>query len=64
MLAGFDIMHDDGVAYGQALQQAGVPTELIAYPDLPHGFLEWTGRVRQSREAHARIGDFVRGRVT
>lgn len=63
VLAGLDILHDDGAGYGRALQEAGVSTEVIAYPDLPHGFLEWTGRVRPSREAHARIGDFVRGRV-
>lgn len=63
VLAGLDILHDDGVDFGQALRRAGVSTELIAYPDLPHGFLEWTGRVRRSREAHARIGNFVRARV-
>jgi acetyl esterase len=63
VLAGLDILYDDGVAYGLALQAADVPTEVATYPDLPHGFLEWARLVQRSRHAHARIGEFVRARV-
>jgi len=61
--AGLDILRDDGVAYSAALRAAGVQVETHTYPDLPHGFLDWAGVVRQSREAHARIGRFVRAVV-
>ncbi|KAL4808376.1 alpha/beta hydrolase fold-domain-containing protein [Aspergillus unguis] len=37
-VAGWDPLHDEGVAYAQALQEAGVPTTLKVFKGLPHAF--------------------------
>ncbi|TCD63970.1 hypothetical protein EIP91_004739 [Steccherinum ochraceum] len=37
-VAGLDIFRDEGILYAKLLKQAGVDTELIVYPGVPHGF--------------------------
>lgn len=37
-VAGFDPLRDEGIAYADALEQAGVPVVLRHYEDLVHGF--------------------------
>ncbi|AQA04621.1 hypothetical protein BVC93_21825 [Mycobacterium sp. MS1601] len=64
VLAGLDILHRDGVSYGNALNASGVSTRLATYPTMPHGFLEWADKVRASRHALAHIGKFVLSRAT
>ena len=41
-LAGFDPLHDDGLAYATALLEAGVPTEVTREGGLVHGYLSYT----------------------
>lgn len=38
-LAGYDPLRDEGESYGQRLQEASVPTSVLRYDDLAHGFL-------------------------
>ncbi|KAH7120226.1 Alpha/Beta hydrolase protein [Dactylonectria estremocensis] len=38
-VAGADPLRDDGFAYAEKLQQAGVPVKVSIYPGLPHGFM-------------------------
>ena len=55
-VAGYDPLHDEGVAYARALQEAGVPTTLLSYPGLIHGFAGMGLAVAKAREAVALMG--------
>ena len=37
--AGFDVLRDEGIAYAERLEAAGVPTILANYPSMIHGFV-------------------------
>lgn len=50
--AGYDPLHDEGVAYAEKLQAAGVPTELVDYEQLIHGFWGSDGRIDATKGAH------------
>ncbi len=39
MTAGYDPLHDEGVAYGEKLRAAGVAVTAVDYPDLVHDFI-------------------------
>ncbi|HET7736328.1 MAG TPA: alpha/beta hydrolase [Nocardioidaceae bacterium] len=41
-LAGFDPLHDDGLAYATALLEAGVPAQVDLEAGLVHGYLSYT----------------------
>ncbi len=51
VVAGFDPLVDEGVAYAERLQEAGVPTELMRFDSLPHGFALMTGIVPAAMDA-------------
>ncbi|HEX9983194.1 MAG TPA: alpha/beta hydrolase [Thermoanaerobaculia bacterium] len=51
VLAGFDILRDEGLAYAEALQNAGTPVRLQSYPSLGHGFIHMTGVAPAARRA-------------
>lgn len=40
-VAEHDPLHDDGVVYADALRKAGVDVQLINFPTMPHGFLNF-----------------------
>lgn len=60
--AGFDPLRDQGQAYAQALQQAGVATELHHYPAMPHVFFQLAAIVDAGQEAVDVVGRFVHER--
>ena len=37
--AGFDVLRDEGMAYAERLEAAGVPTVSVHYPSMIHGFV-------------------------
>ena len=47
----YDPLRDEGEAYAQRLQAAAVPTEMIRYPDMNHGFLFWVGLIETASVA-------------
>lgn len=51
VVAGFDVLRDEGEAYAQALRAAGTSVVMIREPALPHGFINMTGVSRTARRA-------------
>jgi acetyl esterase len=54
-VAGHDPLHDDGVLYADALQAASVDVQLIEYPAMPHGFLNFPRFARDAKPAIAAV---------
>jgi acetyl esterase len=51
--AEFDPLRDEGEAYARKLEAAGVPTRLIRYDGVFHGFFSMNGAIDQADDAHA-----------
>lgn len=54
-LAGFDPLHDDGLAYATALLEAGVPAQVDRESGLVHGYLSYTAVSPSCRKATERL---------
>lgn len=54
--AGLDPVRPDAMAYAKALEAAGVPVELQAYPGQAHGFVNFTHVLPVAVEAVATLG--------
>jgi acetyl esterase len=52
LVAGFDPLHDEGVAYAERLEAAGVAVELLDYQGMVHGFFNFGGALDVARVAH------------
>jgi acetyl esterase len=50
-IAGFDVLRDEGEAFAQALQSAGVSVRTLRVPSLEHGFIHMTGVCPKARDA-------------
>lgn len=53
LVAGFDVLRDEGIEYAQKLKDAGVDTELKKYETLPHPFLNMAGEIDDAKVAFA-----------
>jgi acetyl esterase len=58
--AGFDPLRDEGKAYADKLDAAGVPVTYVNYPGMVHGFFSFRGLVPKAREAVAAAGGALR----
>jgi acetyl esterase len=59
--AGFDPLRDEGLAYADALEKAGVRVVRKQYDGLIHGFFNLTGLHDGSRDAVCEVGRLVKG---
>lgn len=55
-----DPLHDENIAYAQALQEAGSRAEVIVYPGNPHGFLQFFKNKQSSPDGERALEDGVR----
>nr|ATW63154.1 esterase [uncultured bacterium] len=51
MTAGFDVLRDQGEAYGNRLRDAGVPVTYRCYDSLSHAYTAFSGAVPAARQA-------------
>jgi acetyl esterase len=58
--AEFDPLRDEGEAYAQRLQQAGVPVTVTRYPGMIHGFVAMRGVFAGGRQATQEVAKFIR----
>ena len=63
VLAGNDILRDEGVAYAERLAEAGVPVELRIFEDVIHGFFANAAVLERGAEALAEVADAIRDAV-
>jgi acetyl esterase len=56
IMAGHDPLRDQGFAYAQRLEQAGVATHVKCYDNLAHGFTAYTGAIPAADKACREIG--------
>ena len=55
IVGGHDPLHDDGTLYADALRSAGVAVQLIEYPSMPHGFLNFPRYAKDAKPALAAV---------
>ncbi len=54
-----DVLHDEGVAYGDQLRAAGVSVNHIDYTGMIHGFFNYLGLADDAQSAHQAVADFL-----
>ncbi|GGU35406.1 alpha/beta hydrolase [Nocardioides albus] len=54
-LAGFDPLHDDGLAYATSLLEAGVPAQVDREPGQVHGYISYTAVSPSCKQATGRL---------
>lgn len=59
-LAGYDPLHDEGVAYAERMMADGVDVSLVDYPGLAHGFINMAGRIRTAALAFEQLSSALR----
>ena len=64
LVGGHDPLHDDGTLYAEALHAASVDVELIDYPTMPHGFLNFPRFARDALPAIAAVVASQRAALT
>jgi acetyl esterase/lipase len=62
--AGFDPLRDEGKAYADRLDEAGVPVTYVNYPGMIHGFFSMRSFIPKAREAVAAAAAAVRAGLT
>jgi len=60
VLAAYDALRDEGMAYGEALGAAGNAVTLVEYHGLAHGFISMAGAVPAARLALAQMATALR----
>ncbi|MBV9252002.1 MAG: alpha/beta hydrolase [Acetobacteraceae bacterium] len=60
--AEYDPLRDEGEAYGEKLRQAGVPTEIVRWDGMNHGFFFWVGVIDKAGVAMDGACEWLRGR--
>jgi acetyl esterase len=61
VVAQFDVLRDEGLAYAERLREAGVAVETLVHPGMVHGFF-WMARVLdEGRDVHRAVARQLAG---
>jgi len=60
MIAAYDPLRDEGLAYAKRLQEAGVEVYLSVYEDMIHAFLSYLGILQQAHLAIEEIAGWIK----
>jgi acetyl esterase len=63
VVAGWDPLHDEGVAYAERLSADGVPTDLVDIDDQIHAFLSVPYHMDRADEVRARLAERLQERL-
>ncbi|MFV3406499.1 alpha/beta hydrolase [Pseudomonas sp. NY15463] len=63
VVAGFDPLLDEGLAYARKLQAQGVDVQLLEYPDLTHDLLRMRSVVPAVEQVHETLAGLIRQRL-
>ncbi len=61
IIAGYDPVRDEGIAYASRMKEAGVDVRLLVYEDMIHGFLSYLGILSQGKTAIGEIAKWIKG---
>jgi len=61
IVAGHDVLRDEGEAFAERLRAAGVPVTAKRFEEMPHGFLAMTRYLDPAREAIAEVAGALSG---
>ena len=61
LTAGYDPLRDEGEAYAEKLQEAGVKVTLTRYPGMVHAFIRMTAVLDKANEALEEVADVLKG---
>jgi acetyl esterase len=61
--AEYDILRDEGERYGERLAEAGVPTKVVRYDGMNHGFFHMYGMVDKAKQALEESATWLKGRL-
>lgn len=64
MVAGFDPLHDEGIAYAEKMGAAGVHVMVSEYPTLAHAFISMSGAIDCARLCVSQLATAVRNSLT
>lgn len=64
IVAGYDPLCDEGLAYGARLKEAGVTVDLARYPGMTHGFVTMSDPIDKGKEAIDQIARALRQAFT
>ena len=60
IVSGYDPLRDEGIAYANRLQAAGVQIHLSIYEDMIHGFIGYLGILKQAKTAIYEISGWIK----
>ena len=63
VVAGYDPLRDEGLAYFRRLSEAGVPVAMHRYADAMHAFVAFASLLGRGRDAIDAIAEDVRGTI-